>query len=554
MKLKTLGAAALAAAAFLAWAAPDPSTPDVSPDTALNRNLTIFNAITRQVAEAYVDSLRPDDAFDLAISGLLYTVDPYTEYFKEEEVENLEVMTTGAYGGIGSYILGYDGNTYIDIPSEGSPAQKAGLKGGDRILRVDSVDVVGKPSDFTSRHLRGDPGTMVTVVVERPYVTDSILTFNIMRERVQNNSVSFAGVVDGVGYVRLNSFQEQSADEVKKALESFRKDPELKGVVLDLRNNGGGLVTSAVDILGMFLPRNTKVLEMKSKNGNADKVYTTSRSPILPDIPLVVMINEGSASASEITAGAIQDLDRGVLVGRRSFGKGLVQSTLELPYNGILKVTTAKYHLPSGRLIQALDYSNRRPDGTVAPMPDSLTNEFKTLHGRKVRDGGGLVPDTVVKQKDYSRLVYNIVGSNQMFEFANRYAATHPQIPAPGEFVVTDEILDDFIASLDTARVKGDDSGKRLLEQLQTTAETEGFMTDELKAQIEAMTPLVEPDLNRDLYNRREDVELFLGEEIVSRYYGRAGEQEFSLRYDPEFAVAREIILNPDLYRSILGR
>lgn len=525
---------------------------EVSPDTALARNLSVFNTITRYLAQTYVDSLRPDEAFDAAIGAMLYTVDPYTEYYDADEVERLEVMTTGAYGGIGAFILTRDGDTYIHLPIEGSPSYKAGMKGGDRILKVDSVDVRGKASDFTTRLLKGDPGTNVEVTVERPYTTDSIITFNIRREKVQDKSVPFYGVVDGVGYVKLNSFMDKSAEEMKKALESFRNNPKVEGVVLDLRDNGGGLVARAVEILGMMLPRSTKVLETRGKSPDSFKVYTTSGSPVLPDMPLVVLINEESASASEITAGAIQDLDRGVLVGRRSFGKGLVQSTMSLPYDGVLKVTTAKYHLPSGRLIQALDYSHRKPDGTVAPTPDSLTNEFLTKGGRIVRDGGGLVPDSVVPAPEYSRLVYNLVLANQLFDYATKYAAEHPSIPSPGEFTVTDDIFADFVAFVDTAKIKSDKAGEKLLEELRKTAQTEGFMTDELSASLDALAPMVAPDLSRDLNNKREEINNFLGREIVSRYYNRAGEEEYSLRFDKEFEVARDILKNKALYKSLL--
>lgn len=524
----------------------------VSNDTALARNLEIFNTITRYLSQAYVDSLRPDVAFESAIGGLLYTVDPYTEYYNAEEMEQLEAMTTGSYGGIGAFVLSKDGDTFIHLPMEGSPSFKAGLKAGDRILRVDSVDVTGKPSDFTTKHLKGDPGTQVTVVVERPWQTDSILTFEIMRERVQNKTVPFSGIVDSVGYVKLTSFMEKSAQEVRNALEQFKGNPEVKGVILDLRQNGGGLVNSAVDILAMFLPKGTKVMETRGKTEDSFKEYTTSHSPLLPDVPLVVMIDEGSASASEITAGAIQDLDRGVLIGRRSFGKGLVQGTFALPYDGALKVTTAKYHLPSGRLIQALDYSNRNPDGSVAPMPDSLTNEFKTAKGRIVKDGGGLVPDSVIPVRDYSRLVLNLVIANQLFDYATKYAASHPAITSPGEFRLSDEDFEEFVAFVDTAKVKSDKSGERLLEELRKTAETEGFMTEELKVSLDSLAPLVAPDLKRDLYNKREEIEEFLGREIVSRYYYQAGEEEYSLRFDPEFEVARSIVLTPSIYNALL--
>ena len=524
----------------------------VSPDTSLARNINIFNTITRYLAQAYVDSLRPDDAFEAAIGAMLNTVDPYTEYYNADEKEALEIMTTGAYGGIGAFILGRDGDTYISQPIVGSPSFKAGLKAGDRIIRVDTVDVTGKTSSFTTKLLKGDPGTMVTVVVERPYAADSIITFDIKREKVQDRSVPYYGVKDGIGFVKLTSFMEKSTDEMKEALESFRNNPDVEGVVIDLRSNGGGLVSTAVDILGMVLPRNTKVIETRGKTGDSFKEYTTASTPILPDMPLAVLIDGESASASEITAGAIQDLDRGVLVGQRSYGKGLVQGTYSLPYDGLLKVTTAKYHLPSGRLIQALDYSHRNPDGSVARTPDSLTHEFKTSRGRTVRDGGGLVPDSVVKMPDYSRLLYNLMVSNQIFDYATKFAAEHPSIAPAGEFKVTDDIYSDFIAFVDTAKIKSDKTGERLLEELRKSATTEGFMTNALKAELDTLAPLLAPDLKRDLANKRDEISQFLGREIVGRYYNRAGEEEYELQFDDEFKVAKEILKNRELYNSIL--
>lgn len=526
--------------------------PQVSNDAELSRNINIFNTITRYLAQAYVDSIRPGEAFEAAIDAMLNTVDPYTEYYNAEEKERLEVMTTGAYGGIGAYILGRDGDTYISLPIVGSPSYKAGLKSGDRIIRVDTVDVIGKTSSFTTKLLKGDPGTMVTVTVERPYATDSILTFNIMREKVHDKSVPYYGVKDGIGYVKLTSFMEKSADEMKEALESFKKNPEVEGVVIDLRSNGGGLVSSAVDILGMVLPRGTKVIETKGKMSDSYKSYTTDSSPLLPDMPLAVLIDGESASASEITAGAIQDLDRGVLVGQRSYGKGLVQGTYSLPYDGLLKVTTAKYHLPSGRLIQALDYSHRNPDGSVARTPDSLTHEFKTRAGRIVRDGGGLIPDSVVKPEEYSRLWVNLMVSNQIFDYATKYAAEHPSIASPADFRVTDEIYEDFIAFVDTSKIKSDKTGELMLDELRKVARQEGFMTDMLGAQLDSLAPLLAPDLKRDMRNKRDEIEEYLGREIVSRYYNRAGEEEYALQFDKEFEVAKAILKNPQLYNSIL--
>lgn len=527
--------------------------PQMSYDTAVNRNLIIFNELVRQLENTYVDSIRPGEAFDAAIGAMLNTVDPYTEYYNSEQKEQLMQMTTGVYGGIGCMVLTKDGNTYFSTPLKDSPAYKAGIKAGDRILRVDTIDMAGKSHDFTTKHLRGEPGTPVRVTVQRPYSTDSIITFDIVRDRLREASVPYYGVVGGnTGYIYLTSFMENSADEVKAALDSFKNNPAVSSLVLDLRGNGGGLVESAINILGNFLPKDTEVLQTKGKEKGSVKTYRTTRTPLFPDLPMAVLIDGGTASASEITAGALQDLDRAVLIGNRSFGKGLVQSTYQLPYDGLLKVTTAKYYIPSGRLIQALDYSHRNPDGSVARTPDSLTNEFKTSRGRVVRDGGGLVPDTTVALRDYSRLLYNLIQTNQFFDYATKYAAEHPEIAPPGEFTVTDEIFEDFVASVDTAKVKTDKIGKLMTDDMRKTARIEGYMTDSLASALDALDVLMQPTLKDILYNRKEEVKQFLGREIVSRYYLEAGEDEYMLRFDDDLAAALQILGDPAKYQKIL--
>lgn len=529
--------------------------PNAGHETAVARNLYIFNALVKELENTYVDSIRTDEAFNTAIAAMLNTVDPYTEYYSSDDKEALLRMTTGAYGGIGAFISERDGNTYISQPIEGTPSMKAGLKAGDKIIMVDSVDVTGKKSDFTTKLLKGEPGTHVRVKVERPYAEDSILTFDIIRERVQEKSVPYYGVMNGkTGYIRLNSFMERSPEEVRIALESFKENSAVENIVLDLRGNGGGLVESAIEILGNFLPKGTEVLQTRGKEPGATKTYKTTHAPLFPDLPMAVLIDGGSASASEITAGALQDLDRAILVGNRSYGKGLVQGTYPLPYDGLLKITTAKYYIPSGRLIQALDYSHRNPDGSVARTPDSLTNEFHTKNGRAVRDGGGLKPDTIVEIKDYSRLFYNLMFNHVIFDYATKYAATHDSIPVPGEFVITDEIYDDFVAGIDTTKIKSDKIGQDFVKELRKTAKTEGFMTPELETELKTLETLLEPNLKRDLYNKRDEISNYLGQEIVSRYYSEAGETRFMLDFDEDFDVATSILDNRELYETLLGK
>lgn len=512
-------------------------------DAELHRQLVIFNNIVSRLEDNYVDSIPTRRAMENAINGLLYEIDPYTEYYTDEDLENFKTETTGEYAGVGSYISQRDSMVYFSDPFEGSPAAMAGIRSGDRILKIDTVELGRTTSERVTKLLKGPAGTPVTVTVSRPYVgPDSLLTFTVIRAKLSLPSVPYAGVVDGVGYISLTSFMETSPQEVKKALEAFKGDPEVKGVVLDLRGNGGGLVQSAVEIAGYFLPKGTEVLRTQGRKNTKPKIYRTTHTPILPEMPLAILIDGASASASEIVAGAMQDLDRAVLIGSRSFGKGLVQSTLELPYGKMLKVTTAKYYIPSGRLIQALDYSNRNPDGSVAPTPDSLCNVFHTAHGREVKDGGGLTPEIKIDWGTPSRLVFNLVRDFWIDDYATRYAATHPSIPGPAEFTVTDSIYDDFTAGIDPGRLKYDKVCEEMLSRLEETAKTEGYMNDSTKAQFEVMRRLLTHNLQQDLRTHRKEIATFLGEEIVGRYYYQRGKTRNGLLNDEAFDTAVNLL------------
>lgn len=547
-KFALTAAAAILAAIITAYAAPQKSA-----DAALARNLTTFNAIVKELQDNYVDSIAPDRAFDAAIDALLATIDPYTEYYPAEEQDALQKMTTGEYGGIGSYLMDRDSSTYISAPMENSPAARAGIKAGDRILKVDSIDVSRKLSADVTKVLRGRPNTPVTMTLLRPYAEDSIITVSLVREMLQQPSVPYYTVVGNTGYILLTSFINKSPAEVKAALEEFKGDPRVKNIVLDLRGNGGGLVESAVDILSYFLPKGTEVVRTRGRDGAAERVYKTTRSPLFPDIPVAVLIDGATASASEILAGALQDLDRGVLVGSRSFGKGLVQTTRPLPFSGVLKVTVAKYYTPSGRLIQALDYAHRNEDGSVSRIPDSLTHEYKTLHGRTIRDGGGLVPDTVIDWGKVNRLVYNVVRDNWSFDYATRFAASHPEVAAPEQFVITDSMYADFKKSIDPARFKYDRVMEEAMKQLRDIATEEGYMGDETTAAFDSLQKLLIHDLDRDLDTHRPEIEEYLGSEIMGRYYYDRGKTAYMLRNDKAFRAAREI-LDSGRYNSILGK
>lgn len=526
-----------------------------SHDMAVARNLQIFNAIVQELENNYVDTIRAEESFRQAIGAFLSEVDPYTVYIPVDDQEDFSTMTTGQYGGIGSIILERDGSTYISGPYADSPAAKAGLKAGDKIIRIDGKDVAGKPSTEITKLLKGTPGTSLRVTVARPYVgTDSILSFDIEREKVQLPSVPYWGVLPGgVGYIRLSSFMDKSPQEVRTALEAFKENPEVKSVVLDIRSNGGGLLESAIDIVGFFVPKGTEVVRTRGRDKNSERIYATTSKPILPDIPLAVLINGGSASASEIVSGAIQDLDRGILIGERSFGKGLVQGTRRLPYDGMLKITTAKYYIPSGRLIQALDYSHRNPDGTVARTPDSLTNKYSTRHGRTVRDGGGITPDVSVTLPNSSALLYNLVRQNWIFDYANKYAATHSSIPAPEDFEVTDEIYSDFKNFIDTTKFRYQHVTEEALKQMTQITEEEGYMNPAVKAQLDSLKVLLAHDLHFDLDAKRPEIAQYLGSEIVNRYYYMGGETRFMLKDDEVLDTARNILNDPPRLASLLN-
>lgn len=530
--------------------------PMTSHDAAVNRNLTTFNAIVKELELNYVDTIRPKEAFNAAINALTSTIDPYTEYYDSESRADLMKMTTGEYdyAGIGSFILERNGSSYISSPMEGAPAAKAGLRSGDWIIRVDSVDTSKMKSSEVTKYLRGKLGTPVTVTVNRPYVTDSIVTVNMVREKLTEPSVPYWDVIDGnTGYIRITQFIQQTGKDVREALEAFKADPKVDKIILDLRGNGGGLLEQAVDIVGNFVPKGTEVLRTKGRDAASEKIYKTTKTPIFPDIPLAVLIDGGSASASEITAGSLQDLDRAVLVGSQSFGKGLVQSTLQLPYEGLLKVTVAKYYIPSGRLIQALDYSHRNPDGSVACTPDSLTNVYKTLHGREVRDGGGLKPDFNIDWGKFSHITYNLVHDNWIFDYANKYANTHSDFPSAWDFEVSDEMYADFKKSIDPEKLKYDKVLEEIMKELRETAENEGYLNEEATAALDALTPLLAQNVDRDLEAKKKDISEYLGTEIASRYYFDKGRLIQELKHDEALQKAIKVLSDKDQLKQTLG-
>lgn len=526
-----------------------------SKDMSVARGLNTFSSIVKELEMNYVDTINSETAFKDAIDAMLQTVDPYTVYYPKEDREDISQMTIGEYAGIGALLLYKDGGTYVSEPFENSPAYKGGLRAGDRLLKVDTVDVSKFTVDKVSKLLRGRPDTQVRIRVQRPYVQDSILNFTVTRAKIRNSSVPYAGVLpDSIGYIRITQFIEDTGKDVRAALDSFHAEaPGLKGVIIDLRGNGGGLLEQAVDVASNFVPKGTEIVRTIGRDKDATKIYKTMRKPLYPDIPVAVLTDGGTASASEILAGAMQDLDRGVLVGTRSFGKGLVQTTRPLPYGGVLKVTVAKYYTPSGRLIQSLDYKHRNPDGSAARVPDSLTHAYKTLHGRTIRDGGGLQPDSTVNWKKVNRLVYNVVSDNWSWDFANKFKATHPTIPTADKFVITDSVYNEFKAFIDPKKFKYDSAMEEATEALRKVADEEGYINDETTAAFDSLKKLLTHNLDRDLDTHRKHIEEYLGGEIVSRYYFDRGRTQYGIRDDEGVDAARGILKDKALYKRILS-
>ncbi len=493
----------------------------------ISRNLDIFNSIYRELQTTYVDTIDADKSINTAINSMLNQIDPYTEYISEDAQKDFRTISSGEYAGIGSLIVQRDNNVYISEPQPGSPALKAGLRPGDLIMVVNGDTTLGMSNEEVSKRLKGQPGTDVKVTVKRPYSADSILTFDITRANIPVNTLPYYGVVaDEIGYIYLTTFNEKSAPAVRNALLELKKDPRVKSVVLDLRDNGGGLLESAVQIAGIFLPKGTEVVRYRGRDAMQEKVFKTTQQPVDTKIPLAVLINGNTASSSEIVAGALQDLDRAVIIGHRSFGKGLVQGTRPLPYNGLLKVTIAKYYIPSGRLIQAIDYSHRNADGTVSRIPDSLTNVYSTRAGREVRDGGGITPDIKV---------------------------SYPSIAPAEEFTVSDSIFQDFKEFIDPEKLDYDKYCESGLKMLREATENEGYMNDSVSAKFDELQRLLKRDFDRDFDTNKADICEILGMEISERYYPGRGQILQRLRNDIDVDSAARVLKDTARYRELLS-
>lgn len=518
----------------------------------LARKLSVFNALVKELDAGFVDTLDADKIIGNAIDAMLYQLDPYTEHFPYSNQSELEELTADGYAGIGAAIVKRGDSVSISRPYWDSPARRSGLRPGDIILAVDGWRAVGvKNVGDVSKRLRGAAGTVVKVDVKRPYGPDS-LRIDVTRDRIVPVSLPYYGLVDGdIAYIKLNSFAETSGSDVRAALRSLAAQTPLKGIILDLRDNGGGIIDGAIQIAGTVLPRSTEVVRTRGRSAN-ERIYKTTQSPVAPDVPMAVLVSGNTASASEIVAGALQDLDRAVIIGQRTYGKGLVQSTRQLPYGDVLKLTVAKYYLPSGRLIQALDYANRNEDGSPKHTPDSLANIFSTSTGRTVRDGGGVTPDIMVKQREGNRLLYNIVSDMWDFDYATKYAAAHPD--APDTLVVDSVMFEEFKAGIDPAKFKYDRQSEAGIKYLRDAAVALGYMTDSISDELDHLSDMLHHDLAHDLDLNRDQICELIDAELAYRYYDDATQVKRLLPSDSTVSKAVEILRDSSRYREILNR
>ena len=532
----------------------------------ISKSIDIYNSLLRELNLNYVDEINPAELNEAAIDAMLDGLDPYTVFIPESEIESYKLMTTGEYGGIGALIQ-YDGEyTRISEPYEGWPAQKAGLQAGDAILSVNGVDTHKKPTDQVSELLKGQPGTEVTLKIKR-YGVDKPIQLTLKREKVKIDNISYATVFDnGIGYVSFNSFTKDAAKEMKQHLLDMKKNNELKGFIIDLRGNGGGLLNEAVEIVNLFIPQGKPVVSTKGKSQHAGSMYSTTIQPIDENIPLAILVDGGSASASEILAGAIQDYDRGVIIGQRTFGKGLVQNILPLTYNTQMKVTVAKYYIPSGRCIQEIDYSKngkrKKENGKLdndtlnaqlsnLNSQDTLGKPFKTAAGRTVYEGHGIMPDVKVEPLKYATATAYLYAKNYIFDYATKFAYEHKSIASPKEFQIDDATYNDFINFVKEKKFSYTTESEKKLAELKKMAKEEGYL-ENIGVQIENLERELLADKENDLIKNRDEIEDLLRLEIVSRYYYQVGRIEASLLNDDDLNEAFDILLNKTRYESIL--
>jgi carboxyl-terminal processing protease len=518
----------------------------------ISKNLDIFYTLFRELNLFYVEDVKPEKLIKTGIDDMLESLDPYTTYIPESEMDDFKFMTTGEYGGIGALISKRGDKIMVAEPYEGFPAQKAGLKAGDIFLELDGKSVSKSTVEEVSAGLKGPAKKLLKLKMLRP---DTKKTFDVdlIREEIKIDPVTYYGMLDSkTGYMRLSSFTDGCADRIKDAFVELRDKKGATSMIIDLRSNPGGLLGEAVKMVNLFVKHGEEVVSTKGKVAQWDKTYRATEQPIDTIMPLVILVNRGSASASEIVAGALQDLDRAVIMGKRTFGKGLVQTTRDLSYNTKLKVTTAKYYIPSGRCIQALDYAHRNKDGSVGNIPDSLIHQFATKNGRKVFDGGGIIPDVMLDQDTLCDLAYKLIQENIIFDYATRFAATHATIPSPDKFEIDDQIFEDFHQFLGTKKFSYESRSELVLKGLIETAKRERSYED-TKAEFEALEKKLTINVEADLKKFRKEVCSILSDEIVTRYYYQKGAVIASFREDTDLDRAKLVLAKDLEYHELLN-
>jgi carboxyl-terminal processing protease len=519
----------------------------------ISRNIDIFVSMYRELDMYYVDEIKHGEIMKNGIDAILESLDPYTNYIPESEIEDYRFMTTGQYGGIGSMIGQKGEYVVVTDPYEGFPAQKADLRAGDVILEIDGKTIKGKKTDEISKILKGQPNTQVKLLIKRPGESTPMEKI-ITRAEIKINSVPYYGMLDNeVGYIKLTGFTENASQEVKTALLDLKNKNNAKSIVLDLRGNPGGLLNEAVDIVNLFVDRGIEVVTTKGKVKEWDKSYKAMNAPVDTQIPLVVLVNSGSASASEIVSGSIQDLDRGIVIGQRTFGKGLVQTTRPLSYNSQLKVTTAKYYIPSGRCIQALDYSHRNEDGSVGKVPDSLVSLFKTKKGRVVADGGGISPDWAIKPEELSNISRSLITKQLIFDYATEYRSKNPSVAPAKSFKLTDSEYEAFVAWLADKDYDYVTRSEKSLDELKEIAIKEEYF-EGMKKEFEALKKTLMHDKEADLKKFKPEIMELLQDEISSRYYFQKGRIENAFSYDPEILKAIEALKDKAVFDNIMTK
>ena len=548
----------LIAIPVLAWAALSPNAARAQQTEASGndefevlKNLEIFSAVYKTAELAYVDGVEPGSLIKSALDAMLRTLDPYTIYIPEAEIEDFRIMTEGEYGGIGSTIHARDGWIYISDPYEGFPADQAGLKPGDKILEINGESTQGKNVSDVSSLLKGQAGTSLTLLVESAGSAKP-REVNLVRREIRIKNVTYSGMLrDSVGYIRQDGFTQGAMEEVRQAFLDLR-EKGMKYLVYDLRYNGGGLLDEAVGIVNLFLRKGVPVVSTKGKIKDRNHTYSTTKDPVDTEIPVVFLTSRGTASASEILTGALQDYDRAVLVGERTFGKGLVQNILPLPYNAQMKVTVAKYYIPSGRCVQALDYSHKDENGRALPIPDSLRNAFRTAAGRVVYDGDGIEPDIEMEVPLLSAVAVSLVTKFLIFDYANLYAAGHEKIGEVSKFEVTDALYDDFLSFMKDKDYSYKLPSERSLEQFKVEARNDSCFA-EVETSFVQLADKLAKTKEGDLTRNKEEIRSMLREEIVSRYYYQSGRAEAELQGDRTVNRAIEVLLDKDLYRQLLS-